>query len=60
VGAVFNFMILMLVPTGVTIYVINFARWMRRRGHHTGAVGAYLIAVLTFFIAAVIVFKSIS
>jgi hypothetical protein len=49
---VIQFILMMLIPLGVTIYLLNFARWMKSRGHRRGATGAYLIAALTFCLTA--------
>jgi hypothetical protein len=38
---------LMVVPLLVSIYTLNFGRWLARRGYGWGALGVYLLAALT-------------
>jgi len=41
---------LMLVPLLVSIYTFNFGRWLARRGYRWGALGVYLLALLTLVV----------
>jgi len=42
-----TFAILIVVPLLVSIYTLNFGRWLARRGYGWGALGVYLLALLT-------------
>jgi hypothetical protein len=35
----------MVIPLGITLYSLNYIRWMWRRGARRGAAGAFLITV---------------
>lgn len=37
----------MLLTLGVTLYTVNYGRWMWRRGHPGGALGLWLLAAAT-------------
>lgn len=54
-----KFIYLMLIPIGITIYTLNFGHWMRRRGNIIGAMGAYVIAILAFCLAAVVAYRGV-
>lgn len=41
----------LVVPVMVTIYTVNFGRWMSRRKHHMGAIGAYAVAAVSMLLA---------
>lgn len=47
-----TFASLMLVPLLVSIYTLNFGRWLARRGYGWGALGVYLLAALTLALPA--------
>ena len=42
-----TFAILIMMPLLVSIYTLNFGRWLARRGYGWGALGVYFLALLT-------------
>jgi hypothetical protein len=53
-----NLFVKLLIPLGMTIYTINFGRWMGRRKHKAAAFGAYLISVVAMGLSAFIMIRN--
>ncbi|MEW6523799.1 MAG: hypothetical protein AB1445_09565 [Bacillota bacterium] len=43
---------LLMPPLLVSIYTLNFGRWLGRRGYRRGALGVYLLAILALAVPA--------
>lgn len=44
--SILQFVVVMIIPLAISIYVFNFARWLWRQGNRMGGVGAYIITFL--------------
>lgn len=44
----------LVIPILAAIYTINFGRWLKKQGSHSGAIGAYLWALLCIAAPAVV------
>lgn len=53
----FKFGLVMLIPLGVSIYTINFGRWMQAKRLILAAVSAYVLAVATFGLSGVVLWR---
>lgn len=48
----------LLIPLGITLYTINFGKWMAARDHKSGAIGAYLVAALSIGVTVVALLRN--
>jgi hypothetical protein len=39
-------LILMIIPTLVAIYTVNFGRWLAKEGNIRGAIGVFIVAAI--------------
>jgi hypothetical protein len=46
VGFYVGMLIKLLIPVLVSIYTLNFGRWLAKQGSVSGAIGAYLWSLL--------------
>lgn len=53
-----NLALQMVIPVGVTIYTVNFGRWMAGKGNRPGAYGAYALAIIALVLSAVSLFRN--
>ncbi|MCF8563882.1 hypothetical protein LLE49_03890 [Alicyclobacillus tolerans] len=56
----FKFVLAMLIPLGVAIYTVQFGRWMLRKRLGLGAVSAFALAVATFSVSGVVLWRIFS
>lgn len=54
----FGIAFMLLTPLGISIYTINFGRWMAKRKIRSGAIGAYVIAVIAFGLSAYVLIRN--
>lgn len=44
----------LLIPLGMAIYTVNYARWAWRQKLRLGAIGLYLLAVMSVVVPAMV------
>lgn len=47
-------MLALLIPLGIAIYTVNYGRWAWRQKLRLGAIGLYLLAILSVAVPAMV------